>query len=180
MKLMNGIALALCLFGCSAVTVRSATSPGADLSHYRTFGWYRSGDVGPQQVALEQSPTGAVIRQQLASDLAAKGLTEATDHPDVLVAYHAKLQNKTQITDWGYGAFRYGGPGGVSVDQYTEGTLLIDFVSPTTGEVVWRGTATAVVDNPDTPDAGKVASAINKVMAQYPSSGMAATSRPAM
>ncbi len=179
MRMISRVALALSLFLCGCVTVRSSTSPGANLSQYRTFGWFEPATVSQRQLAFERSPAGAVVRQQIASDLQAKGLQETQQNPDILVSYHSKLQNKINVTDWGYGGFWWGGPGGVSVDEYTQGTLFVDLINPQTKQVVWRGTASAVVNDPYTPNEKKLASAVHKVMERYPVE-MAAVPRPAM
>ena len=67
----------------------------------------------------------------------------------------------------------------MSVDEYTQGTLFIDFIDPKTKQVFWRGTASAVADHPENPDTGKLAKAVDKVMAKYPSE-LATTSRSTM
>lgn len=178
MKAMNMSALAAVLSlvgGC--VTTSAATSPNANLASYRTFAFYRADT--PKQVAFERSPAGQVVQERIAADLQAKGLTETQENPDLLVAYHSKLQQKTDVTDWGYGGFYWGGPGDVTVDQYTQGTLIVDFIDPKTKQVVWRGTASAVANNPENPDTGKIASAVDKLMKKYPAE-MASSSRPAM
>jgi hypothetical protein len=165
----------------ACVTVRSSTSPGADLGRYRTFAFYRSAQAGPKQTAFERSPAGQVVEQHIAADLRSRGMTENMQKPDVLVAYHGKLQEKVDVTDWGYGGIRWGywGSPGYTVNQYTQGTLFIDFIDPGTQNVVWRGTASAVVDNPENPNEQKLGSAVDKVMSKYPAM-VASTARPAM
>ena len=136
----------LCFLG-GCVSTSAIRSPNANLAQYRTFAFYEPPEAHPRQLAFERSPAGQVVRNQIANNLTAKGMTETSTNPDVLVAYHSKLQQKTQVTDWGYGGF-YWGMGPVSIDQYTQGTLFIDLIDPKTKEVVWRGTASAVVDHP--------------------------------
>jgi hypothetical protein len=165
------------LGGC--VTTQATTSPNANLGQYRTFSFFQPTSANPKQLAFEQSPAGQVVRDRVTSDLQSKGLTQSADNPDLLIAYHSKLEEKTDVTDWGYGGYYWGGPGGVTVDQYTQGTLLIDFIDPKTKQVVWRGTASAIVNHPDNPDTGKLASAVDKLMKKYPAE-LASTSRPAM
>ena len=167
----------LCLLG-GCVTVGATKSPNANLAQYRTFAWMPTTEAYPKQLAFERSPAGQVVKNQIGNDLAAKGLSEVAANPDFLIAYHTKLEQKTDVTDWGYGGFYWGGP--VSVDQYTQGTLFIDFIDPKTKEVIWRGTATAIVDNPDMPNTHKLAGAVDKVMKRYPSEMASAGSRPTM
>jgi hypothetical protein len=72
------------------------------------------------------------------------------------------------------GGWAWDGPD-VTVRQYTEGTLVVDFVDPATHQALWRGTAVGVVKNPDNPNPDKVAKAVDKLMNRLPATGMAAT-----
>jgi hypothetical protein len=177
-KNLPTVAAALFLLG-GCVTTSATTSPNANLGHYRTFSFFRPTEVHPKQATFERSPAGQVVQDRIASDLQSKGLTQTSDNPDLLVAYHTKTQEKTDVTDWGYGGFYWGGPGNVTVDQYTQGTLVVDFIDPKTKQIVWRGTASAIVNNPDNPDTGKLASAVDKLMKKYPAE-LASSSRPTM
>jgi hypothetical protein len=182
MKTLGFMAVAVAAgFASGCVTVKATTAPQANLSHYRTFSWFQP-QTPPKAgtISFEQTPAGQIIRDQISRDLAGKGITETTDNPDFLVAYHSKLQQKLDVSDWGYPGFWWGGPGGVSVNEYTQGTLFIDFIDPKTNQVFWRGTASAVVDHPDTPNEKKLASAVGKVMKKYPSEVASAGTRPAM
>jgi hypothetical protein len=177
------VAAAICLLG-GCVTTSATTSPNANLGSYRTFAFFQPTTANAKQLAFERSPAGQVVRDRVSSDLQSKGLTEAAENPDLLIAYHSKLEQKTEVTDWGYGGFYggwggLGGPGNVSVDQYTQGTLLIDMIDPKTKQVVWRGTASAVANNPDNPDTNKLASAVDKLMKKYPAE-LAAAPRSTM
>ena len=73
------------LAGC--ITVRSSTSPSANLAHYRTFAWYASPTPTVQQTAFERSPAGELVRDRIARDLRARGIRESPDRPDFFVAY---------------------------------------------------------------------------------------------
>jgi len=172
------VATGILLSGC--VSVQATKSPSANLAQYRTFAFYQPTNPSGKQLSFEQSPAGQTVRSQIKNDLAAKGISEAVQNPDFLVAYHSKTEQKMDVTDWGYPGYWWGGPGGVSVDEYTQGTLFIDFIDPKTNQVFWRGTATGVVSHPENPDTGKVASTVDKIMKKYPSELAAAGSRPAM
>jgi hypothetical protein len=152
--------LALMISGCT--TVRATVTPGASLAQYRTYTWYSPHDNA--DLALLQSPMGQTIRDQIAQDLNKRGMAESP-HADFMVAYHAVTQDKLDVTGWGYGLGYWGN---VDVNQYTEGTIFVDFIDPRTGNVFWRGTVTSVVDHPGNPDLHKVASAVAKLMRKYP------------
>jgi hypothetical protein len=169
--IMGCAALVLVGAGCGAA-VTSTVTPGSNLGQYKTYTFltphYRQG--------RPESPAEQEARASLAQGLADKGLMLAQpgQKPDFEVAYNVKEQQKWDVEDLGY----YWGPG--NVYSYTQGTLIVDFVDPATNKVFWRGTATDVVDNPSSPDLGKVDAAVTKMVKQYPGSALASTARPAM
>ena len=87
-------------------------------------------------------------------------------HPDFLVAYHIIVQDK--IKTWGYANWGGGWGWGPDPFEYTEGTILVDFIDPRTNDVFWRGTASRDIGQPENVDLSKVSSAIDKLMKKYP------------
>jgi len=77
----------------------------------------------------------------------AKGYSNITDNPDILIYPHASTKEKISVTDWGggYGGWWGTGPYGwgygsrIDVRQYTEGYLILDIVTPKDKQLVWRG-----------------------------------------
>jgi hypothetical protein len=69
-------------------------------------------------------------------------------------------------------AGRRGRWGGAYTDvyEYDEGTLILDIVSTGTQELLWRGTAKAVMDWKDDPDttAAKINEAVSKNLERFP------------
>ena len=103
--------------------------------------------------------------------LQAQGYTLTTDNPDFLVALHSSTKEKTNIMDWGYGyGGWYGGYRDIDVSQYTEGTVFVDIVDPESRNLVWRGTATAEVDDSASPDkqSERFAELAARIFANFP------------
>ena len=91
-----------------------------------------------------------------------------------VIVFHTGIQDKVQVTDWGYGygPYRgwYGG-GGVNTYQYQQGTLIIDFVDAESKQLVWRGTAEGVVGEGKTdPEKAqkKIDEIVGKMLKDYP------------
>ncbi len=154
--------LMLVAAGCGA-TIRSSTASNADLAKYRTYSFYTSPKANQPETIADQA-----INSSLKDSLAAKGLTEAApgQTPDFLVAHHVKEQQQLDVDNFGYGF--YGWPGG-EVTQYTQGTLIVDFIDPQTKQVFWRGTASGVVNHPNSPNTQKIAKVVGEVVNRYPS-----------
>jgi hypothetical protein len=171
MKALRATAAVLLAVGAQSgcVAVRSSTSPSARLAEYRTFAWY---DWPPSattpQSAFGRTPAGEVVRARIAQELAKKGIHETRKDPDFLVAYHTWVEKKMDVSDWGYPRLFWGAPGPIHTDEYTVGTLFVDFIDRKTGRVFWRGTASAVVDHPENPNLRKLGYTVDQLMKKYP------------
>jgi hypothetical protein len=160
-------ALVFVAAGCGA-TIRSTTASNADLAKYRTYSFFTS----PAKAGQAETIVDQTINSSLKEGLAAKGLTEVApgQAPDFLVAHHVKTQQKLDVEP-GYGFYGFGG---TDVTQYTEGTLIVDFIDPQTKQVFWRGTATDVVSHPESPNTGKLSKVVGQIVDRYPSAIAAA------
>ncbi len=165
--------LIVAMWGCCAcVSVRATTAPGANLASYHAFAWAEPRDRS--DVELRQSPAGQAIRAQLARNLVElKGMREVDPaRADFLVGFdyvtEEKLARLRTGSGWGYDFYYGGGPReGTTFREYTEGTLIVDFIDAKTQKTFWRGTAASVVDQPENPRLGKLAKAVDKVMTRF-------------
>ncbi len=176
-SLMSSTAVAILLIvtGCGA-TIRSTTATNADLAKYKTFSFYTPAyKQGQPETIVDQT-----IKSSLAQNLSAKGLTEATANPDFLIAFHVKQQQKldANTVGYGFGGWGWGGPGFVTT--YTQGTVIVDFIDAQSKQVFWRGTATDVVNHPESPNTAKLDKVVGQIVNRYPGAGMAAAPRTGM
>jgi hypothetical protein len=122
------------------------------------------------------------IKISVDKQLKAKGLTQASENPDIVIVFSGGKEKRVDVQEWGYGHDdrTYAGdiwyPGGfpaapdgrdyyeyrrgVDTYEYEVGTLVLDFVDAKKRELVWRGTASGVIDP------GKTAEQINEVVAK--------------
>jgi hypothetical protein len=167
------------LAACSTVTVTTDHDPSASFAKYKTY----TLAPGPHDQALSGT-SEAALRSALRTQLAARGITEVNGRKaDLDVVRHVFLEDKVsvrQYADWGYDRYgqlpyRYGYYGMwasaprtyTDVHQYTEGTLILDFVDAHTQKSVFRGTATATVGGTE-GNARKIDEAVEKIVAQLP------------
>jgi hypothetical protein len=178
------------LSACSTVTVTT------DYDHSANFAKYHTYYYAPPRKGGSMSPTSeAALRDALRAELATRGLTETSPNKaDLDVVRHVFVQEKVSVqqwTDWGYGyGYGRGWPYGfgyyhmwpgapmtyTDVNQYHEGTLIVDFVDTRTKNLVFRGVGTAVVGGPES-NAEKIREGVAKMMAEFPASGAHAASR---
>lgn len=173
MRIRTLAAVAACIWfaGCSQYDIKYDYDVDSNFSAYRTYAWIPQqideGRVNATTAVQRNTLLDNRIRSAVDATLATKGLTADEQNPDLLVVYHTGMQNKVDVTDWGYSySGSYWGWAGRDIDvyNYTEGTLLVDLVDAKTKQLAWRGSATGVVDPGRSPE--EVQERINDVVAQ--------------
>jgi hypothetical protein len=189
-------ALAFVAAGCArqGIKVKTVETPGANITQYRTFRVLpppaRRADAPalPQSdPMLDNSITNQALRQDLQQAFVARGYSPATQSPDFLVAIYAGTKEKFNTTYWDPGPFyRYGywgfrdrwawpyygwAPTERQVQEYTQGTVVIDVIDPATNQLVWRGQGTANVNNAPPQYIKEAAEAVDKVVSKFPAAG---------
>ncbi|MDH4038218.1 MAG: DUF4136 domain-containing protein [Candidatus Krumholzibacteria bacterium] len=150
--------LLLLLTACATVQYSHDWDVTADFGRYRTYAWMPAPPDSTPANADAARAGGTLIERRVraAVDAAmlAHGFSADEDHPDVRVAYHTGLKDKMNITDWGYPyAGNYWGWEGrdVDVENYTEGTLVVDLLDADSHDLVWRGMASGEIHPRSTP-----------------------------
>ena len=160
-SLATSAALVLALTACASVDVRTVTSPGANLTALHTFAVMPQPDrrlpaaQSTNDPMLVNSISNRALRADLVKAFENRGYV-LSDKPDFTVAYYASAKEKLDVTYWDYG-YRYypswwDGPGfydrnAPSVTEYTQGTMIVDVVDPSTRELLWRGQGVATVSD---------------------------------
>lgn len=173
-RIASGVLLALLalgtLPGCSGISVSHDYDEEVDFSGLEAYAWIEPpAGAGAHELSYRRVVSSAD------AVLAAKGFRLDPDAPDFLVAAHLGTERKVRVTDWGYG-YRHG-PGAVGVhdvdvDEYEEGTLVLDLVLADTKNLVWRGTARATVDETATPEerSERIQKAVERLLEPFPPS----------
>lgn len=165
-------ALAMLVAGCSTIDVDMDHDPTADFASYATFDWAPAGMMkvhSGYNELLDQR-----IRKAVVKALAAENIRPSKDAPQLLVAYHTGVRERTEYRDTGWST-RYGGRGysvgfghsTIEERNYLEGTLLVDLVDREKNQLVWRGRATGVVGDYDSQEA-RINEAVTKMFERYP------------
>ncbi len=158
-------ALAVVLAGCSTLTVKNDWDEQAD---FTTFHKYRILDNQPAADQLVARRITDAVRIHLGE----RGFEEDADSPDFLIAIHGDVEDRVDVQTYNYGYPYAGYPywhGGrdVSVTQYQEGTLIIDFVDAGNNQLAWRGWGTKILDD-STREASVLQGIVDKILAQFP------------
>lgn len=168
-------AAVLFLTACSTVSVTT------DFDHLAPFSQYRTYTLVSANENIRLSPSvDAALRDTLRANLARHGISETRENADLHVVRYISTKEKLSVhqsTDWGYAGMPYGyGYYGMwagaprtytDVSQYTEGTLILDFVDAKTQKLVFRGIGTGTVSDPET-NAERVKEAVEKIVQDFP------------
>ena len=164
--------------------------PDYDFGQVRKIAFYKnSGQVSgdnPLQLSDIQKDR---IDQALSYALRNKGM-EMVDDPaeaDMLISWHLVTQHKTDVrtyetptygASYGYGRYnRYSmyscwscAPTRteVSVQEYTEGTFIVDMIDPELRKSVWRGVTQSRLKGQHAEDQGKYNDAATAIFASFP------------
>ncbi len=176
-RVVGALCVVAATVGCSSsITINHDFDPDADFTRFKTYAWIaQPASVVGDAAAVRQSNTllDKRIKEAVDRELAKEGLTIDANVPDLVVAYHTGVENKVDVTDWGYtyGSYYYGYPRrDVTVDQYQQGTLIVDLIEQKTMELVWRGSAEATLAENPTPEKmeQRINQAVGMMFQKYP------------
>jgi hypothetical protein len=178
MTLHRTLILAAAVALLPAVAMAQKTTYDFDKS--ATFGMYKT------YAMKEGTPAGQELVDRrlveaIKGQLAAKGFTENSSNPDVIVLYHMAFDKQKDISSYStgpmYGGYGYGWGGGwgstttdVRVRDILVGSLAIDMVDAKKKQMVWRGLGTKEIDTGAKPDKRdkNINKAVEKIMKNYP------------
>jgi hypothetical protein len=169
------VAALMVLAGCgSSVSVTTDYDKEADFGKLKSFAWMDvpTTAVGDVKAAAERNTLlDKRIKAAVNKELETKGYEMNEASPDFVMMYHVGIDDKINVTDWGYGyPSPYWGGHNVSVYQYTQGTLILDIVDPVAKQLIWRGEAQGTVDPDASPEDReyRLGNAVTKLLESFP------------
>jgi hypothetical protein len=147
-----------------------------NFSRLRSYDWFpltmnhaneKSGRI--DSISLER------IRNAVYNQLESKGLTVSEKNPDFLIAVYLSTKERLSVSNYGgpypYPHYEYGPYWGtLTIRQYEEGTLLLDFVDTESKQLIWRGSAKSDLDSVRTPQKREevINEAVQKILENFP------------
>lgn len=190
MKLKNilfGAFGLLLISGCSTIRVDSDYARGSEFSSLKTYAWASDSQPKTGDLRIDNTLIDSRVRSAVDETLAAGGYQKiSSGTPDFLVVYRLSIEGKLDVTTieapvvapniqygrlsipaMGYSQY-YGDQ--TFVTEYEEGTLLIDFVDPSSQKLMWRGSAKGTVKEKAKPEQreARIREAVSKILAQFP------------
>ena len=177
------VSLLITVTGCERpVAVRTIVAPKVSLSELRTFHLLptpRRRDAPPVTGAydpmLDNSVANRAIRESVASAFLDGGYTNEVWVPDFVVAVYASAQYRLDLSMWkcGYAywpQWRWIGTPRQETMLYDHGTVIVDVLNPITLELLWRGSARAVVSDDPAENTRQLQNVAAAIVERFPRS----------
>jgi len=194
-KLVAAASAALLLVACASSPPKPVVDYKADydFSQVKKIAyWKKSGGTSGENPVLLSDIQRGRIDEGLTQTLVAKGFEVITDprQADMLISWHLATQDKTDVrtyetpsygASYGAGYGRYGRYNRysmyncwnctqtqVSVQNYTQGTFIVDMIDPGLKKSVWRSVTQSKLKGEGALDQQTINSAANRIMADFP------------
>jgi uncharacterized protein DUF4136 len=158
-----GILLGLLVVSAAAQTVQSDFDRTFRFSNLKTFSFAVQKRATTDPLAND-TLNDARIRTGLETQLRVNGFRSETETPDFVIAYYVTSKNRLNVQDYSFGP-RLWGNRDIRVNQYAEGTLMVDFIDAKTNQVIWRGRATGALELKDVDK--KITKSTEKLVKQF-------------
>lgn len=185
LKILVPLISVMFLSACSTLSVNYDYNQQSDFNNYTSYDWLPFPD-NLQVDPLNQDRFVNAVNNNLDN----KGISRNTTQPDFLIATHFGKKREVQVTDWGYTyapihhyrGYGYMHPGvstypgvisrsnRISVLEYENGTLILDFIDAKDKTLLWRATAKAIINPSSNPErqTARINEAVTKILQNFP------------
>lgn len=156
----------LCMICVSAfaIDVKTDFDHHANFSHYKTYSWAKVDT--PDPLWNER------VKEAVDRALTAKGWSQVPSGGDVSVVAMGTTRQKPTLRTFydGFDGWLWGGFADATtyVENYTEGTLIVDLFDTASKKLIWRGSATDVLSGKPEKDEKKVDKGVAKMFEHFP------------
>jgi Domain of unknown function (DUF4136) len=154
-RLLCWLLVAAPVGGCASPEIGYDFDRSVNFSAYQSYAWIPGAQEATGDRRLDSSLIDARIRSAIDAQLRSKGYAAtANGKPQFFVAYHIGMKDllkgsstQNYIGDRAHGTYTTLS----DIQQYKEGTLLIDIVDAESKQLVWQASALAKVEEGLTP-----------------------------
>ena len=158
---------------CGGMNVSADFDPAVDFGQFQTYDWGVQDALPTGDPRLDNNPFfDARVKAAVDSQLVVRGMRHSTVSPDLLVHYHASVEQRIDV----YSVDRERGyvtdtRFATEVREYEEGTLIVDVVIAESNKLAWRGWAQsdvgAVIDRPPAMEA-RIKESVRRMFERFP------------
>ncbi|TDG36808.1 DUF4136 domain-containing protein [Pedobacter changchengzhani] len=165
-KLIMLITVVMVFSGCSSLRTASDFDSKTNFSNFKTYDFYEKGMARLKLNDLDKRRMVNAIE----TEMAAKGFSKSSK-PDLLVNLVVVGREVNEIYNnaamWGW-RYPFWGGNMATVNQFTEGTIIIDFLDPMQKKLIWHGLGQGFnLDNFNKREE-RMQKGVNEILAQYP------------
>lgn len=149
---------------CASVSVKTDYDTHTDFTKFKTFAFYKK---GIDKAKISDIDKRRILRA-IETELKATGMT-VSKNPDMLVSIFAKSKKQMDIYQ-SYPGYYYGGHWNSNTSNYTEGTLMIDFIQAKDKKLLWQAIGKGALNtsgNVEKKEA-RINEFVAEVLKQYP------------
>ena len=151
------------------VTITRDSDKQADFTKYKTFYWSpMEEDSHGQYPMYDNSLNRKRIKEAVSNELKKLGYVLNEDRPDLLMDFHIIVESKQDFTTHSEGRYRYWHDYQLGTYNYKVGTLIIHMVDPAIDQLIWQGTASAVLDERPTEVEQRINATVSKIFEKFP------------
>lgn len=157
------------LAGCTSLKVVTDQLEGTDFSKFRTYQIMEPETVGGEKIYFNQLNRNRV-KNAVKEQMEVRNY-ELAEEADLNVHIYVKTETKMDVVpvpSARYGGYRYWGYESTGVRSYKEGTLIIDLVDVSSGNLVWHGVAVKTIDGPYKDMEERIRKVVVAIFDKYP------------
>jgi hypothetical protein len=147
-----------------AVEVRTDFDHHANFGQYKTYSWAKVDTPDPLW--------NDRVKEAVDRALTAKGFSKVPAGGDVSVVAVGTTRDKPTLRTFydGFDGWMWGGfaDATTTVENYTEGTLVVDLFDTNTKHLIWRGSASDILSGKPEKDEKKLEKAVSKMFEHFP------------
>jgi hypothetical protein len=161
------------LLSCSSaksgkyINVDYVYDPEVDFNALKSYNWF--------PIPEKKARYWLIIKQiklEMKIQMKVRGLTMVTENPDFLIAIHGGIQYWLDYTEWAYlhdHYEEYASKRKTDFSQYSDDTLIVDFIDAETKTLIYRATAIVPISIEPAPEKRqkKISNAVTKILDAY-------------
>ena len=151
----------LCVADARATEVKSDYDRSYPLHRFQAFTFVAQHNTSPADALAGDELVARRIQSAITRNLITIGCVEEKV-ADFAVTFRAVVRNQAQLSTSGFPRL---GTGRLWVDNYTVGTIIVEFRDAKSGDLVWRGSVSGTVDPNKNEE--KINAGIKKLIARF-------------
>ncbi len=155
------------VLGCASVKVDYTYDPETDFAALKSYNWLPVPSTNIRYPLIMKQ-----IKHEMNRQLKVRNFKMDAGNPDFFIAFHGGIQSILAYYDWVFlqeNYEKYAIKRRIDMTQYTDDTLIVDFIDAESGELIYRATASIRLSLESTAEKRekKIIEAVTKILDNY-------------